>query len=198
MALTNWQVDKTKWPQGPWDAEPDRIQWTTQAGYVGLAVRNSHFGNWCGYVGVPQTHPYHGKHYDQVNVSAHGGLTYSDYCREDTPICHVPAPGEPEELYWFGFDCAHFRDYAPGLDRILAATLNRPVREPNPDETYRDLAYVQGEVEDLARQLKEVADAPRDPQDGGINAFSLGDDDEADLGDRPADGADGRAGPAGL
>lgn len=49
----------------------------------------------CGYVDVPQGHPMHGKHYDDVAVDVHGGLTYS----------------ESEGDAWrFGFDTAHFGD----------------------------------------------------------------------------------------
>lgn len=35
-------------------------------------------------------------------LAVHGGLTYSDRCHDD--ICHVPAPGEPDDVWWFGFD----------------------------------------------------------------------------------------------
>ena len=41
----------------PWLTEPDRLEWTHE-GYPCLAVRNS-FGAWCGYVGVPEGHPWY-------------------------------------------------------------------------------------------------------------------------------------------
>ena len=38
----------------------------------------------CGYVGVGPGHPSHGVHYDNVDVSVHGGLTFADGCHEPT------------------------------------------------------------------------------------------------------------------
>lgn len=50
-------------PGGAWDAEPDKQQWVDEAtGLDCLAVRNPS-GTWCGYVGVPTTHPVFGKYY---------------------------------------------------------------------------------------------------------------------------------------
>lgn len=52
-----------------------------------------------GYVGVKRGHPLYGKHYTDVNVQVHGGLTFSD---QET------INGED---YWiFGFDTVHHRD----------------------------------------------------------------------------------------
>lgn len=72
-----------EWPSGPWDDEPDKAQWQDQAtGFACLAVRSSHSGHWCGYVGVPQSHPTFGKNYDDVDVQVHGGLTFSAQCND--------------------------------------------------------------------------------------------------------------------
>jgi len=49
----------------------------------------------CGYVMVPESHPYHGKGYDNVDVRVHGGLTFADGFHSG---------------WWFGFDCAHSGD----------------------------------------------------------------------------------------
>ena len=44
-------------PPGPWDNEPDKIQWVDETtGLDCLMVRNW-WGSWCGYVGVPEGHP---------------------------------------------------------------------------------------------------------------------------------------------
>src|SRR6266436_107280 len=54
-------IDRTGWTEGPWDQEPDRLEWKdATTGLTCLAVRNR-FGAWCGYVGVPPTHAWHGK-----------------------------------------------------------------------------------------------------------------------------------------
>ena len=136
-----------------WDTEPSRVEWKDEAtGYACLLVRNESMGNLCGYVAVPPGHPAHGKPYDDVEVSVHGGLTYAHACQGD--ICHAPEPGEPDNVYWFGFDCAHAYDLMP-----LMAERERERGWPAMGEpgVYRNVAYVQAECASLARQLKELA-----------------------------------------
>lgn len=146
-------------PKGPWDDEPDKVQWVDGAtGLDCLAVRNQ-LGNWCGYVGVPDDHPLHGKGYGGVDVSVHGGLTFADGCDDEAPeghgICHIPLPGRPDNVWWLGFDCGHFNDLTPaligaygGLEALSGDSWLKPV--------YRDLEFVQRECESLAEQLAEV------------------------------------------
>lgn len=139
---------RSKWKSGAWGTEPDRIQWRDPTGRVCLMRRN-HMGNWCGYVGVEPGHPWHGKGYGEVDhpehvqgVSIHGGLTYASTCDDDPVrgVCHVPQMGEADHLYWLGFDCAHGGDGTP--DRRLGGM----------NSTYRDVAYMKKEVENLAGQ----------------------------------------------
>lgn len=148
-------IDKSGWPRGEWDQEPDKAQWKDPAtGLHCLIVRNS-MGALCGYVGVPASHPLHGVGYDEVSIDArvHGGLTYSDRCDprgEEDPgshICHVPEPGDPDDVWWFGFDCSHYGDYmpAPGY-----AMLN--------SGRYRNVEYVRGEIADLALALRAAGE----------------------------------------
>jgi hypothetical protein len=108
------EYDKREWGEGPWQTEPDRVQWS-HAGFACLVIRNHLFGNWCGYVGVPEEHPYFGKSYDDVPVEVHGGLTYEGLCNEH--ICHAPEPGFPETVWWLGFDCGHAFDLLPGFNK---------------------------------------------------------------------------------
>jgi hypothetical protein len=78
-------IDKSTWGNGAWQNEPDKIQWVDEATNLDcLMVRNPHGGFWCGYVGVPEGHPAFAKEYEHVDVNAHGGLTYSDFCTEAT------------------------------------------------------------------------------------------------------------------
>jgi hypothetical protein len=156
----NDKVDRSEWGPGPWDGEPDKVQWKDDAtGMDCLAVRNDHSGNWCGYVGVPPGHALHGADYDAVRFEGedgypdvHGGLTFADECvKADAPcrgICHIPEPEEPEHLWWFGFDCHHYRDLAPG-----AAVYDRKHGFDRGDTTYRTLGYVQAECASLAKQI---------------------------------------------
>jgi hypothetical protein len=145
---TTHKLDRTGWDSGPWDSEPDKLNWMTKAGLPGMIVRNRS-GALCGYVAVNPDHPLYGKHYDEVGVDVHGGLTYSNACRG--VICHIPEPGQPDNVWWFGFDCHHLMDYAPGM----AAVMKR-AGIPNEAESpihYKPIGYVRQEVESLAEQL---------------------------------------------
>lgn len=64
-------------------------------------------------------------------------------------ICHVPEPGEPDHVFWFGFDTGHAFDFAPGMRAALRHTGLPDI----PGETYRDLNYVRAECRLLAAQL---------------------------------------------
>lgn len=142
-------VDKTSWSRGEWDREPDKCQFLTEAGLPGLIVRVPS-GALCGYVGLAEGHKLHGMSYDDVDVSVHGGLTFSNSCQADadetTGICHKPSEGEPEHVWWFGFDCAHSGDKLPGYQSKFFSANGR----------YRNWAYVKNEVESLAKQLKDL------------------------------------------
>jgi hypothetical protein len=146
--------DKSTWGDGPWHHESDRVEWT-HAGLPCLAARSELGGMWCGYVAVPPGHPLHGKHHDDVDVDVHGGLTYADRCQGH--ICHVPQPGEPDDVWWFGFDCGHAWDIMPALDARTRAYGLRPLYELFGDVTYKTVDYVQAETNRLAEQLAAEA-----------------------------------------
>lgn len=152
-----------RWPSGAWDGEPDKAQWPDPAtGLPCLAVRHPTGGHWCGYVGVAPGHPYHGTAYEAlgtVDLDAHGGVNFASDCQpsetEATGICHVPDPGEPEHVWWFGFDCHHCWDFGP-YDVAMGNERGYPFGAMQGTE-YRTLDYVRAECARLAAQLKEVA-----------------------------------------
>lgn len=141
------------WEEGPWDDEPDLVEWRNSAlpGLALLAVRSHASGGLCGYAGVPPGHPAHGKPHQELEdaIDVHGGLTYSGACAGH--ICHVPKPGEPDDVWWFGFDCGHAFDEGPALDALVRRHAGRPFKFEYAH--YRPLAHVMGEVERLAAQL---------------------------------------------
>ena len=146
-------IDRTGWDDGPWTNEPDREQWKTKSGLPGLIVRNS-LGALCGYVAVTKDHPAFRKNYDDVDVSVHGGLTYANAC--NGAICHVPEPGEPDDVWWLGFDCCHLGDMHPAETKFekLPGWPKRPASLTR--GSYRDMIYVRAEVESLADQLSAM------------------------------------------
>jgi hypothetical protein len=141
---TEYKVDKSLWPKGPWHDEPDRLEWRYQ-GMPCLIVRASSTGALCGYVGLGKSHRYYAHRYGEIDAlfDVHGGLTYSDTCQGH--ICHVPKDNESDEVWWLGFDCSHCGDHSPRFS-------------PLDHDTYKDIAYVKNEVEHLADQLVQVTD----------------------------------------
>lgn len=137
-------IDRSHWGPGPWDDEPDRVEWRRHR--MPCLIQRNPLGVWCGYVGVPPSHPWHGLAYEEVDAHAHGGLTYAAPCYGD--ICHVAMPGEPDDVWWLGFDCAHALDFVPAWGQTLGAYLTGCV--------YRDKAYAMAEVERLADQAMRL------------------------------------------
>lgn len=146
MKKMTWKFkDRSEWESGPWDDEPDKMQWVDQRSKMPcLAVRN-YAGAWCGYVAVTSDHPLYGVPYDECpSFNVHGGLTFSGFCAtqdKEHGICHIVEPGEDDKVWWFGFDCHHYQDDAPGYSNI------------NEKAEYRTLEYVRDECAQLAAQL---------------------------------------------
>lgn len=149
-------IDKSKWPAGEWNGEPDKMQFVDEAtGLPCLIVRSPSGGHLCGYVGVPSSHPWHGKEYDNYDLirpDVHGGLTFSEHCTpsadEGRGICHIVEDGEDDKVWWFGFDCAHLGDISPGYISM---------RGNDPMSSYKSIRYVELEVAALARQCADAA-----------------------------------------
>lgn len=171
MKLREWidpTMDRSHWGTGPWDTEPDKVPWVDPGTGLDCLIVRNRSGALCGYVGVPPTHPWYGAAYgyghsigprvdEQCDgycghnpdhfVDVHGGLTYSGRCQSsDNPasgICHVPAPGRPENVWWFGFDCMHSGDRMPLM--------------PSWGDRYWTVPMVRSEVQSLARQIAKFA-----------------------------------------
>ncbi len=101
-------------------------------------VLHNNMGSRCGYILIPPEHPWFGKHYDSIDVSVHGGLTYANFGDNNT--------------YWIGFDCAHYGD---AVDPTL------PGYEPLKGMigTIRTQPYVEAECIALCIQAKQAKEA---------------------------------------
>jgi len=171
-------VDKSNWGPGEWQDETDKVQWKDAATGLACLASRGPGGHWCGYVGVPPGHPAHGLDYDAVYdlfpdwsddgyLAVHGGLTYAAACQEgpeESSICHVPDSGEPDDVWWLGFDCAHSGDLSPeraARDRKryeeTGDSVWLPIGNPWGPDRYATLRYVRAETTKLARQLSAVA-----------------------------------------
>lgn len=189
-------IDKSDWAiRGEWDNEPDKVQWQDEATGLPCLIVRGPAGALCGYVGVPEGHPLHGvgysecpkgcgedhcSHSPESTINAHGGLTFADSCnpkaKEDRGICHKPAPGEPDHVWWFGFDCAHAGDFCPMFEGryYTKSTLGMPTGWGTVVE-YRNIAYVTEQCRGLAQQLAARMEITHDGEvmvgDVGLTTF---------------------------
>lgn len=164
------------------------------AGYK-CVVTFGNLGHRCGYVGVSKKHPLYGKDYSEhlkINKSDIGDRKVSGIfpligacLDEDERICieayfqchggityagggdHSDYPIE-SDLWWFGFDCAHYGD-ADDLDRAIDLFPSRKYmyllkkrvtsRYPIDGAVIRTEEYVADECKKLAEQLKEFEES---------------------------------------
>lgn len=118
-------------------------------------------GHRCGYVGVPKEHDLYCQYmdFDAVEMlDVHGGITYAS---DGLGTYHVES-----DLWWFGFDCAHYMDIND-FDAALKAfddpetqrslMIYKSVQEQYPDKhgVIRTLDYCIEQCKRLAEQLKE-------------------------------------------
>ena len=142
------------------------MQWQDEATKLPCLIVRNRAGALCGYVGITSNHPWFELEYDDALdgsmdtdytkptperlITVHGGLTFSNSCQPTTDeshgICHLPEPGEPDHVWWFGFDCSHCNDYSPMMDKYHS--------NPLPGQNvYRTISYVQSQCASLAKQL---------------------------------------------
>ena len=152
MKEQEWKYqDRNNWPKNQfdqgWGNEPDKKQWEDkETGFPCLIVRGTS-GALCGYVGIPNGHPFFEKEYFDVPVGdVHGGLTFSNHCSPYETykgVCHIVEDGEDDNVWWLGFDCGHSCDYIPGFDTLA-------------DGSYRNMDYVRKECIQLAKLLMKM------------------------------------------
>jgi hypothetical protein len=121
-------IDRTGWPRGPWDAEPDLVRWIDPKTGLRCVVACSILGNLAGYVEVPQGHVWFGEEPSVPGV--HGGVNWSG---AKHPYAELGADG-----WWIGFDCGHLSDVTPGIGNHW------------PGSEYRTIGYTQDECTKLA------------------------------------------------
>ena len=131
---------------GIWDLDlnnhPENIFNFISSGYECEIKRNEMTWTYCGYVQLPINHPDFNKGYDDdIDISVHGGLTYSINGK-------------------FGFDCAHYSfdgDIIPGYQTFVK-TRKDIFKDNNNFQSgghYWTFEEVKKEVEFLALQFKD-------------------------------------------
>jgi hypothetical protein len=132
--------------------------WFTESGYRAI-VLFTQTGHRCGYVEIPRSHTCYEKGYSDVDVTVHGGLTFSAYSEE-------MSYGTTEGFWVLGFDCGHYGDakdleayglysnmgYIPNVQENISYIFDMIFN----DGIVRTLDFVVAECESLATQLKEM------------------------------------------
>lgn len=179
-------ADRSSWGSGPWDSEPDKLQWETRSGLTGLLHRNS-FGAWCGYVAIERNHPLFEVHYTQSTEVLRERM--NERMEEEVGECppfgvmiRAMFGGEMEPTPEIAFNVhggitfaseSHIRKddgsgiyledddrevWFFGFDCSHAGDLSPGMRKYHliGDEVYRDMAYAAEQVESLAEQIKLI------------------------------------------
>jgi hypothetical protein len=147
-------ADKSTWGPGPWQDEPDKIQFTDERTGLPCLIRRSRHGSLCGYVGVSEGHPWFER--GDMEVVVHDEISYAAFCQEGDEaetICHVPGPGEPDRVWCLGFSCGGSWDVRPAMDardRIKYGW--EPIRSEG--DSYKDIAYVKDQCALLSVQAR--------------------------------------------
>lgn len=139
------------WGDGPWMNEPDFVKFEHD-GFTCVINRrmvleghnNDHLsgGYLCGYLILPPSHPWFGKHYDNIDCEVHGGLTFCDGAAEEWAI---------------GFDCAHSWDVSPSLVKFMQEESGlKGLPEFIYGRTYRDIEFVRSQLMRLISQAKSA------------------------------------------
>lgn len=135
------------WGRGPWRGEPDLAEFW-HAGFRCETAR-SRMGTLCGYVLIPEGHPWHGLGRGQVPCDVHGDTTY----------CQAT----PDGAWRVGFDCGHFNDLIP-MDadlygHLIGGGMRRRLRRSRAfgRGVYRTMQWTIRETQRLAEQAREAS-----------------------------------------
>lgn len=117
-------------------------------------VVGTRLGHRCGYVEIPMGHALHGRHYDNVDISVHGGWTYSECACDDYPVI------TDNKSWWIGFDCAHCGDGQDldlikkcGDDTFLNHFIEMQLTFPSSGEI-RTVEYVENELRNAVKCIR--------------------------------------------
>lgn len=139
-------IDRIHWGPGPWDGEPDELEWVTLVGYLGYLNRGSLHGGLNGYVAIPRGHSLFGRNYDELPpLKVHDGVSFS----EPTPPGRKPEKG----LWWFGFSGATGLDFMPAMRARFRQLGHEFPKLLDRVDRYRTVEFMRSEAERLAFQL---------------------------------------------
>ena len=91
--------------------------------------KSNYFYGWGnGYVLIPEGHPLHGLNYDEIDISVHGGLTFSGLITQETIDYDWSEDLDSGDIgkWCVGFDTSHYGDnvFNWTRSRVLEETIN--------------------------------------------------------------------------
>ena len=152
---------KLMFPHRPWETEPDRAEWVDEELGMRCRIRRNPITlTLCGYVGVPTGNLLWGLSensddasdlinakncWQELDMSVHGGLTY--------------AQEDDDGWWWFGFDTAHYDDFAPGLVlSMLKADPKHKLVDRYDPEDYKTWEFVDAEIRELKTRIRQLTE----------------------------------------
>ena len=129
---------RAEWFQRPgeWNSEPDWAVLEEES--MSCTVRRNGSGAWCGYVIIPDWHPFYGNtkvmHGEPVWLDVHGGVSFNGMMGFNPETGIDPS-------WVVGFDCSHMSDLSPG--------------DPRSAGTYHNFEYAETETRGLAAQVSQ-------------------------------------------
>jgi hypothetical protein len=139
MDVKAWDfMAKKHWPPGPWQDEPDAERWTDEETGLPCLILRNELGSLCGYVGLSEGHPWHGKSCWDIETGIARDLTFSESCNHG--------------VWWVGFHCAYTFDLSP-LFLMPPVVFPERLREM---QTYRTIGYVRAVCKQLALEAKNA------------------------------------------
>lgn len=135
---------RSEWSSGPWQEEPDLVEWRLGGVSYPLLIVRGEAGVLCGFVGVPETHPLHGTFLrDDATLTS---PDLPEVISATRPCGQVFIPtNEPPTCWWLGFHCGSDREFVPAMPP-----------EAQPSRHYAHLSEVRERVETLARALTAI------------------------------------------
>lgn len=121
------------------EKEGDSLQWSytcSNGVIIECSIHRNGVKALCGYITLAPDNKLYGVGYDDLDLQAHGGLTYNSY--------------DDNNNWVIGFDCAHYQDLSPYF--LLSEEYSFGQRG-----TYRDMEYVKSECESLAEQASKFS-----------------------------------------
>lgn len=127
-------------------------RWGETAGLRWRIIRHPALLCLNGYVELPAGHALWGVPMGDLALACHGGITWAgNYC---------PGDEHPTTEWWIGFDCSHYGDLVPGVERLAAihgfTAIGARLGVKRTD-VYRDMAYVTNELIGLCELIQITA-----------------------------------------